>query len=183
MPHTQSEQVVSASLVKGYVARGDKYSWGNLVSYGNDVLYQSLDAAKVAVERQRGWGIMWTIAQVPACIARGTNSALVFCVCSRCAQLPDLRSEAHPRLCYLLPQSEASRPRSIVAADSQWEPCEPPFRSWYAESVGGSSPLMWRESPINAAVRARDGAVEWLAKLQARVRSSQPIETPRGGGP
>jgi len=50
------EEVTSVRLVKGYVTEGEKYCWGNLVTYPDPELYPTVAAARRGVEAQRSGG-------------------------------------------------------------------------------------------------------------------------------
>lgn len=173
------EEVVSVALVKGYVAKGEKYCWGKLIGYPDYELYQSPAKAMSGVESQRqgssGRGRTWTISPAPAVIARGTSSALVFCVARRCEPLPLLKAASRPRLSDLLsPWWESWRPRTVVTLDSNWEPCERPSHVWTARSIGGSSPLPWRQSTGNVSLDLAEGTDAWIRTLELILGSVHP---------
>ena len=142
------EDVVSARLVRGYAAEGEKWCWETHVRYPDQELYRTFDEARHGVEgqRQRGQGKSWNITSVPAVLARGTSSILVFSVSSRWEPLPTLGTTARLRLCDLLSRPESRRPRlvaKLVDSQAAWKPCGPRFHKWVAESASGSSLLNW----------------------------------------
>jgi hypothetical protein len=173
--HEPPDTIVSAALVKGHATHGLKYCWGYEKGYSAGI-HPTASAAQSAVEgnREGGWGIQWEIVEYPCCLVKGSNSALLFSVSSGHSELPRLPDRGCPSVGGLLPSWDTRRPRARVAVDIGWNPWEPPFFRWTAESRSGSSALIWYKGPSD--VGLQPGCLEWIAHLHSRAQSQVPSE-------